>query len=103
MPASTLASSSPRLRAFSTNDTVSGVLAGVVPNTLADLSAAVPMPCGTATFAFGWVAPVAGPAASSCRDPAAPMASSALPRRCVTRAMSFNGLLLGCLDSSGSP
>src|SRR6202453_3937628 len=42
-----------RLRPRRMNDTVSGVLAGVVPKTLASFSAAGPMPCETATLPVG--------------------------------------------------
>src|SRR5258706_4925052 len=90
MPASTLASRRPRWRTFRTNDTRSGVLAGVAPNALAVVSAAAAMPWATATFAAGWLAPSAGPdATSSSRDPTAPTDSSALARCCLAQTRGF--------------
>src|SRR5437870_7386821 len=97
MPASTLDSSSPRLRAFSTKDTVSGVPGGVGPNTLAFFSAAAVTPCGTMTFADGLVAPFAGPAAvSSSRDPAEPTASSTLAQCCLAQCCLTQCCLTQC-------
>ena len=61
-------------RAFSTNDTVSGVSAGWAEHA-AFFSAAAVMPCGTAAFAGGLVAPLAGTAAmNSSSEPAEPTA-----------------------------
>src|SRR6266516_1382537 len=99
MPCATSAFRAAMWRAFRMNDTVSLVPAGVVPKTGSPESAAAPMPCGTATLAFGRgrAAELTGPAAmNSSRVPAVPAASAAPARLGLAQSKGFNaGFLLG--------
>src|SRR5579875_3649963 len=80
------------------NDTRSGVLPLAAPNTVAFASAAGPVPCGTATFAFGfgraaWAAAPAGAAANSSEPAAQP--GRMAPARRRNRETAESGQTLG--------
>src|ERR1700733_2579029 len=80
MPASTSASSNWMLRSLRTNDTVTGVSAGVLPKTVAPGSVAASIPEGTAVGELGLV-PVAAvaPGANAKGTPAPIPTPSSIP------------------------
>src|SRR5271154_6523830 len=100
MPPVTAASSSPRFCSLKTNDTVSGVLAGVVPKPTAPgtLAALIPGVTRTSVLRPGAVEALAAVAATGTAATTAPAASPAQRRKRTDRAILLISLRSGDLS-----
>src|ERR1700722_14028731 len=103
MPLVTAASSCPRFRSLKTNDTVSGVLAGVVPKPIAPgtLAALIPGVTRTSGLLPGPVEALAAVAATGTAATTAPAASPAQRRKRTVLAILF-ALLTSATPCTGS-